>query len=275
MQQLGLGHLEPLDGAPGQPLPRHRHLGHRGGGPSRGDQELRWRVGLDAGLLDRPPHPAAHRLELAPAQRVGGRARLGQDDRPQVQRVHLLDVAAERQDHLGAAAADVRDGAGVIAEIEAARRALKRQLGLLLLGDHAHPQPGLGAHPVHELPAVGGVANGARGDHRHALDAAPARDLRHPPERRDRAPYGAARQTSLAVEPGRQTRHVPLVVQGAQRSVGRRLDDQRPDRVRADIDDTKDSLLHAAATGPVSVRSGPRARRIPARRGALLTDTTP
>src|SRR5207247_5683110 len=73
--------------------------------------------------------------------------------------IYLLDMAPQGQNHLGAAAPYVRDGARAIGEVEAAGGALEGQLGLLLLGDHPHAQAGLGANPLDERFAEIGRAS--------------------------------------------------------------------------------------------------------------------
>ena len=167
---------------------------------------------------------------------LAGEELLGEPDGAVGKRPAQLDEPVHRADQLEAAAADIGDeGLGVVEPEVMLDRAVGK-LGFVLGRDDLQGEAELLTDPPDELRAILRFPDGGGGYCGDPSGPAAAADVRHPPERGQRAVHGGRVEAPRAREPLREP---GLRLDLVDRHQARRrvvLGDQQPDRVRPDVD---------------------------------------
>ena len=109
------------------------------------------------------------------------------------------------------------------------------EAALFQAGDDFHLPAGGGAHPVAKGAAVAGVAQGAGGDHAHAVGGVGLDGAMKAPQHAQGVRHGLRIERSVGEDALAQARDFAVFVQGLQ-AAAHHLGDFQPDRVGTDVD---------------------------------------
>ena len=165
----------------------------------------------------------------------------------------LVGVIAGGDGDLGGAAADVHHEISRPRRL-AAQHAQRDEARLLLPGDDLELETGGGEDPGHDVGAVLGLADGARG-HRAYPCPVPAGQRRVTAQRRQEPLLHLARDAAGLEDPLAGPDRVPLGVEDVEGTVGERPRQLEPHRVRAHVDGAEDPGVNGRVGGVLSGRA--------------------
>ena len=230
-ERLGAARVAP-------PLRRERReRRRRTAGRDRRLHPLRQHTPLDA--RDLLGDVGAQALQLLRLRRVVRQELLGETHGAERQARHLLDLPADRERELAAAAAEIDQQHAAGGEARPRHDAEVNQPSLLEPGDHLELPPRRRPHPILEGLGVLGLAHRARGEDPHRRDAV-LLDLAMKALQGVDGGFHRLRLELPGAEDGlAETRHRAILVDGGELSGAREARDLQTDRVGSDVDRSK------------------------------------